>query len=217
MHLDAKGYIFDLDGTLAISQHFHFEAYRKVFAENNIIYTKEDDIALYAGQGSEKIFPHVFAKHDRSLTTEQVQQLIQRKRAIYKNLLETSDISPVAGIQQYLQKLEAEDKKIIVATGNRFAPSKTILEKTDLAHFFTKLVTIEDVTEPKPAPETFLLAMNELELEPEECIIFEDAVNGVKAAKAANMYCVAVTTGTPKDDLERAGADTVIDSYEELL
>ena len=214
---DAEGYIFDLDGTLAVSQHFHFEAYRQLFSENGIEYSLEDDVALYNGQGSEKIIPQIFKKHDRTLSTEQVRELVMRKRTIYKELIENADIQPVPGAEKFLNLIKAEKKKIIVATGNRLEPSKKILKKTGLEHFFETIISIEDVNEPKPAPETFLLAMNELGLEPKQCIIFEDAVSGVRAAKAANMYCVGITTSTEKDRLERAGADKIIADYTEIL
>ncbi|HMR01046.1 MAG TPA: HAD family phosphatase [Candidatus Gracilibacteria bacterium] len=214
---DAEGYIFDLDGTLAVSQHFHFEAYRQLFAENGIEYSLKDDVALYNGQGSEKIIPHIFEKHDRKLSTDQVREMIIRKRNIYKELIEKNDIQAVPGAEKFLNLLSAEKKKIIVATGNRLEPSKKILKKIGLEHFFKNIISVEDISEPKPSPETFLLAMNELGLEPKQCIIFEDAVSGVRAAKAANMYCVGITTSTEKERLMRAGADKIIADYTELL
>lgn len=214
---DAEGYIFDLDGTLAVSQHFHFEAYKKLFQENGIEYSLADDVALYNGQGSEKIIPHIFERHDRSLSTEQVRELVLRKREIYKEMIENEKIQPVAGAEQFLNMIIADKKKIIVATGNRLGPSQKILKKIGFDKFFETIISIEDVSEAKPSPETFLLAMNELGLEPEQCIIFEDAVSGVRAAKAANMYCVGITTSTEKDRLERAGADKIIADYTEIL
>lgn len=214
---DAEGYIFDLDGTLAVSQHFHFEAYRLLFEENEIEYSLEDDIALYNGQGSEKIIPHIFERHDRKLSTEQVRELILRKRKIYKELIENAEIKQVPGVESFLNLLTTEKKKIIVATGNRLEPSKKILKKIGLDRFFKTIISVEDITEPKPSPETFLLAMNQLGLEPEQCIIFEDSVSGVKAAKAANMFCVGITTGTETDRLTLAGADKTIADYTEIL
>ncbi|MCA9373551.1 MAG: HAD family phosphatase [Candidatus Gracilibacteria bacterium] len=214
---DAEGYIFDLDGTLAVSQHFHFEAYRQLFAENGIEYSLKDDVSLYNGQGSEKIIPHIFEKHDQKLSTDQVREMIMRKRNIYKELIENSEIQPVPGAEKFLNILSAEKKKIIVATGNRLEPSKKILKKIGLEQFFKNIISVEDVSEPKPSPETFLLAMNELGLEPKQCIIFEDAVSGVRAAKAANMYCVGITTSTEKERLAHAGADKIIADYTELL
>lgn len=215
--IDAQGYIFDLDGTLALSQQFHYQAYSIVLAEEGITYTREEDIALYAGQGSEKIFPHIFRKHDRPITTEKTHQLVQRKREVYQELIENDPIDPVPGVKEYLDQLTEQEKKIIVATGNRRDPSEVILKRTGLDSYFRDIVTIEDVSEPKPSPETFLLALSRLQLDAKECIIFEDAANGVEAAKASGVYCVGVSTNTSAERLQQAGADYVITDYREFL
>lgn len=214
---DAKGYIFDLDGTLALSQHFHYEAYAIILKEEGIPYTREEDIAFYAGQGSEKIFPMIFEKNGRFLTAEETDYFIKRKREVYQKLIESEPIQAVPGVHEYLEELRTLGKKMIVATGNRRGPTEIILKKTGLEHFFSKAVTVEDVQEPKPAPETFLLAARELQLEPNECIIFEDTINGIRAAKASGITCVAVSTGTEAEKLKEAGADKVIQDFRELL
>lgn len=211
------GYIFDLDGTLAFSQHFHYEAYARVLEEEGIRYTREDDIGLYQGQGSEKIFPTIFRNHGRDITTEKAHELIERKRAVYDQLIEQTPIKPVPGVTEYLEILSERGVKKIVATGNRRAATKVILEKTNLQKFFTKEVTIDDVKEAKPSPETFLLAANELHVEPSACIIFEDAVSGVQAAKASGSYCVGISTGTEPERLQAAGADKVMEDFRPLI
>jgi len=154
--IDKQGYIFDLDGTLALSQHFHYVAYNIVLKEEGIMYTREEDLALYAGQGSEKIFP-------------------------------------------------------------RRNPTEIILRKTGLQHFFPKILTIEDSKKPKPGPDIFLLALTELQLESNQCIIFEDAVNGIQAALASGIECIGVATNVSEKKLKAAGAVKVIQDYTELL
>lgn len=214
---DFEGYIFDLDGTLAISQQFHYESYAIVLEEEGMMYTREEDIAIYAGQGSEKIFPQIFKKNGRTISAEEAARLIERKREIYYKLIKSQLIHPVPGVSEYLEELKNRNKKIIVATGNRLEATEIILQKTNLQKFFTKKVTVEDVKEPKPSPETFLLAANELHLEPNKCIIFEDATSGVEAAKASGSYCVGLSTSIEADKLTSAGADKVIQDFRELL
>lgn len=214
---DFAGYIFDLDGTLALSQHLHYEAYSKVLDEEGIHYTREEDIQLYAGQGSEKIFPQIFKNNGKEITAEKVGELVERKRKVYNQLIEESTIEPVPGVTEYLEMLTDRKAKIIVATGNRREATTIILAKTKLQKFFTQEVTIDDVKEPKPSPETFLTAANLLHVDPNKCIIFEDAVSGVRAAKASGSYCVGITTGTEAEKLLSAGADEAIKDFRTLL
>ncbi len=215
--IDKQGYIFDLDGTLALSQHFHYVAYNIVLKEEGIMYTREEDLALYAGQGSEKIFPAVFKKNGRRITAKKTLQLVHRKREAYQELIENEPIKSVKGIIQYLEKLQKQKKKIIIATGNRRNPTEIILRKTGLQHFFPKILTIEDSKKPKPGPDIFLLALTELQLESNQCIIFEDAVNGIQAALASGIECIGVATNVSEKKLKAAGAVKVIQDYTELL
>ena len=89
-------------------------------------------------------------------------------------------------------------------------------EKCGLERWFEASVCANDVTHCKPSPEIFLTAATRLGLQPEECIVFEDAVSGVEAAKAAGMKVVTITTTLPRERLEEAGADLIIDSFDEV-
>jgi beta-phosphoglucomutase len=85
-----------------------------------------------------------------------------------------------------------------------------------MADVFDALVGAEDVTKGKPDPEVFLTAAKRLGVPPERCLVFEDAIAGVIAAKRGGMKCIAVTTTNPRDALVEAGADLVVDSLSEL-
>ncbi|MBU0667969.1 HAD family phosphatase [Patescibacteria group bacterium] len=213
--INALGYIFDLDGTLAISQHFHYIAYNAVLIKHGIKYTRDEDIATYAGQGSEKIFPKIFAANGITLSAEETGKLVMEKREAYQNLIEKAEIFPVPGVKDFLETIK--DRKKIIATGNRKLPSEIILKKTGLQGYFSEMVTVEDVKEPKPSPETFLLALGKLQINPDQCIIFEDAINGVHAAKASGIECIGITTSFSAGELLEAGAKRAIGDYRELL
>lgn len=211
-----KGIIFDLDGTLTLSQQFHYEAYATVFREYGITYTRSEDAKLYGGQGSEKIFPQVFAKRGKPLRKSEIQKLVDRKREIYSQMIETRRIEVVPGIKEFAESLKKQGKKIIVATGNRLNSAKIILKRTKLDSFFPDIVSIEEVEKEKPAPDIFLEAVKRCELTPAECLVFEDAINGIQAAKAANIDCVALTTQYSEEKLQEAGAKIIIKDYTEL-
>ena len=212
-----KGFIFDLDGTLALSQDFHYQAYARVFKEYGIDYSKEEDQTVYAGKGAEKTFKAVFNKHGKPLTANEVYKFALKKRELYHQMINGTDVDEVPGIKKFLKTSLKSGIKIIIATGSRIEATKTILKKTGLEKFFDKIVTNPDVKNSKPAPDIFLKAASELGLSPEECIAFEDATMGILAAKAANMYCIGLATTLDKDELKKAGADMTVNDYNELM
>lgn len=213
---NTKAYIFDLDGTLTLTQPLHYAAFSAIFKKYNISYTENEDKYEFAGRGSKEIFPAVFAKHGVKITPEEIAKYAAEKRIIYDSILEKAEIKEVAGAGAFLKKVMKAGIKLIVATGNKEPEAREILTKAGLSDFFTQIVSQKDVENQKPAPDIFLFAASKIGCKPEECIVFEDAINGVKAARAANMYCIALTTGTEKSALAAVGANVVVSSYEEL-
>lgn len=211
-----KGLIFDLDGTLTLTQQFHAEAYAAVLKKYGISYTKEEDQLKYAGKGSKIIFPEVFAEHGKQLTEAELAGLEAEKKAIYNKIIMEKDLEFVPGVKEFLTKMQARGMKIIIASGNKIDSVKIILKKTGLDQFFRDIVTPIDVNKPKPAPDLFLFAAKKIGCAPEECIVFEDAVNGVTAAKAGGIKCIALCTGASVQELLNAGATKVIKSYDEM-
>ena len=212
-----KGFIFDLDGTLALSQDIHYLAYSRVFSEYGVKYAKMEDQTKYAGKGAEKTFKAVFARHGKPLTSNEVQKFATKKRDLYMQLIENTDVDEVPGIKKFLKTANEKGIKVIIATGSRHEAAKIILEKTNLTKYFDKVLASTDVKNSKPAPDIFLKAAEELKLKPEDCIVFEDATMGILAAKEANMYCIGLATGLSKEELEKAGADMTINDYNELM
>ncbi len=215
--MQAKGYIFDLDGTLTLTQHLHYQAFSVVFKRYGIEYTEHDDRYKYAGTGSKYIFPTVFAEHGKTLTQEEITKFSAEKREIYDEILEKSSVQAVPGALKFLLEAQQKGIKMIVATGNKIEETEVILVKAGIAHFFDQIVSQKDVEHQKPAPDIFLLAAKKLELSPQDCIVFEDGINGVKAAKAGGIYCVALDTSIANEELIKAGADMVITNYFNLL
>lgn len=215
--MQAKGYIFDLDGTLTLTQHLHYQAFSVVFKRYGIEYTEHDDRYKYAGTGSKYIFPTVFAEHGRILSEEEIAQFSAEKRDIYDQILEKSSVQAVSGALEFLSEAQQRRIKMIVATGNKAEETKIILAKAGIADFFDQIVSQKDVEHQKPAPDIFLLAAQKLGLSPQDCIVFEDGINGVKAAKAGGIYCVALDTSIANEELVKAGADMVITNYFNLL
>lgn len=210
-----KGLIFDLDGTLTLTQQFHAMAYAEVFSKYGIKYTREDDYA-FAGQGGHCIVPETFAKHDRKITPEEEEQIINQKKQVYDRMLAENTIEAVPGIKDFLTRMKTQGLKMAVASGNRLDSIEIILKRVGIRDFFEVIVTNQDVQKSKPAPDIFLKAAEKLGLKPEECIVFEDAINGIQAANAAGIKCIALTTGLPKTELLAAGAKEAVESYNQI-
>jgi beta-phosphoglucomutase len=210
-----KGLIFDLDGTLTLTQHFHFMAYHEVFKRHGINYTREDDYK-HAGKGSSCIFPDVFKENGRTITAEEIQKYAEEKKVIYDKLIAESDIQAVPGIESFLKKMKQNGIKMAVASGNKLESIETILKKTGINQYFSIIVTNKDVKRSKPAPDIFLKAAEKLGLEQNQCIVFEDAENGIKAAKTAGIFCIGLGTGLTKEQLLKVGADFVVNNYNEI-
>jgi beta-phosphoglucomutase family hydrolase len=211
-----KGLIFDLDGTLTLSQQYHYQAFAKVFKKYGITYTKEEDKYEYAGKGSRCTFPEVFAKHGRKLTDEEIEKLSNEKKEVYDRIISKAKIKGVPGVKTFLERMKKHGRKMIVASGNKAESIDFILKKTKLRKYFDVFITNKDVKKSKPAPDIFLAAAKKLGLKPHECIVFEDAVNGIHAAKAGGIPCVALATGIRKKDLAAAGAKMVVTDYNSI-
>lgn len=213
--LKIKGLIFDLDGTLTLSQQYHAQAFGAVFKKHGITYTAKDDLR-YAGRGSHCIFPEFFAEHGIILTKEQTEEYTNEKKTIYNKIIHEAKIHPVEGAKEFLNKMKKREMKMVVASGNTLEGIETILEKTHLREFFDDIITNSDVKKSKPFPDIFLKAAEKMALKKHECIVFEDAVNGVKAAKAAGMKCICFNTTTEKTFLLKAGAAAVFKNYTDI-
>jgi beta-phosphoglucomutase len=144
----------------------------------------------------------------------------ETKKALSQKMKYFSDIAAEKGIQvvphaiKLLKQLKQENLKIALATSSRQEKMKLVLQLTNLLPYFDVIVTGDLVNRSKPAPDIFLKVAEKLQLKPCECVVIEDAANGVKAAKNAGMKCVAITTTHTEDLLQQA--DLVIDSYEKL-
>lgn len=208
-----KGALFDLDGTLTLTQQFHQRAFAKMFQKFGIQFTPEDDF-YYAGSGSSKTFPGVFAKH--GVKNFDLEQCAEEKREFYEELLAKEEIKAVPGVKKFLNALLRDNIPFMVASGNRKEFVEQILHAAGLKKYFPEILTNHDVAHGKPAPDIFLEGAKRLKVAPKDCVVFEDAFSGIKAAKAAGMYCIGLATGAPAELLRKAGADFVIQNFTQL-
>lgn len=212
-----KGVIFDLDGTITLTEQLHYKAFLAVFKEYGIDFTFEEEAMKYAGSGSKNIFTNVFRERGKAVSEEEIEKCVVKKRKLYKKIIQQEPILVVAGVKEFVGKIEKEGLKKIIATGNGDLEAvRFILGRVGLAEHFPDILSITEVKRGKPFPDVFLEAARRLGLKPEECVVLEDAVNGVTAAVAAGIRCIALESTTKREDLFSAGAADVVKNYFEI-
>lgn len=202
-------YIFDMDGTLVDNCGYHVKAWRRFSKKYGNELTEKQILDWMGAQGSfyvEKIMGH-------PLPADELDRLCREKEAIYRRIYRPKMPD---GLREWLDYAHARKIKLALATGGPKENVAFILDKLDLRKDFDVIVDATMYTKSKPDPECFLTAAKLLGVEPGDCRVYEDALNGIAAAKAAGMQCHAVTFTNPSDVLAAAGPDRIFDSYRDL-
>jgi putative hydrolase of the HAD superfamily len=197
-----KGLIFDFDGLILDTETPAYEAWREVFHRHNCT-LEWSRYQLCIGSDTKSYSPLTDLENllghpvDRKLIQEQ-----QKEYAI--RLVAEQSILP--GVLETIQQARQRGLKIALASSSEYWWIESNFNRLGLWEYFDCIRTSEDVAHVKPSPELFLSAANCLELNPSETIVFEDSHNGILAAKAAGMFCVAIPNAVTVD-LNLDGAD----------
>ena len=141
------------------------------------------------------------------------EEILEKKIAIFGKFKE--DIRLFSGLHTALSFVKSKYNVALVSSSPKPIVD-IVVQRFELSKYFDRIITGDDVKKGKPDPEPYLKAAKELGVRPEECVVVEDSINGVKSAKAAGMKCIGITNSFPREELERAGADYVIDVIVEL-
>jgi len=215
---ERKGVIFDLDGVLVDSSEFHFKAWQIWAARHNTTMSYEFFRETF-GMVNDNIIPHLLR---RELTKEELKALSDEKEAIFREVAK-GKIKPLDGAVELVMGLKRAGFELAIGSSTPKKNIEVVLESIGLAEVFKVRVGAEDVTKGKPDPEVFLKAAELIRVKPERCVVIEDAVAGIKAAKNAGMKAIAVTTTHPRERLAEADivveriADVTVEMIEELL
>ncbi len=206
-----NGLIFDMDGVLIDSMPSHAETI-KIMCERYNSPNWGGDIGRFAGCGPDYVFGTLLPEQ---VSTKGVDALNKESEEIFREIY-APKAALIPGLEHFLDDVKTYGIKCSVGSSGCRENVMMTWEKCDLERWFEAAVCANDVTHCKPSPEIFLTAAERLGLHPEECIVFEDAISGIEAAKAAGMKVVAITTTLPRERLVEAGADLVIDSFDEV-
>ncbi len=192
-----RAVIFDFDGVLFDSEPVRFRAGAQALAEAGVTLTWEEFVRSWLGRTDAAALQAILGDHFAS----QGPPVIERRNAIYEQHLE--EVQPYTDAGRFLRRLP-QGIRLAIATGSRRLEVEGILWRAVMTQSFQTIVTAEDYTRPKPAPEPFQMAARLLQLSPASCLVVEDSPAGVLAAQAAGMPVVAVERGREAAGLEQA-------------
>lgn len=201
--------IFDWDGTLADTRIPIVVSFHRTLKEHGLDVSTEY-IERRIGIGASDTFREIIRSHGRPVDEALVKQLVARKSEIQVELAEQVKLFP--GAEELLASLKGQMHVALASMNNRTVIAH-LLEVKGLDDCFEYVMTGDKVSHSKPDPEIFLKTAAELKVPPECCVVFEDSIFGVKAAKAGGMSCIAVTTGVySAEELKKEKPDLIVKS-----
>ena len=204
--------IFDWDGTLADTRKTIVISFQKALKEINLEVPIEY-IERRIGVGASETFREILGAANRRIDEKVVKQLVERKSKVQIQL--ANQVTLFEGARELLEELRGKVKVGLASMNNR-SVIMHLLQNNDLADCFDTILTVEAVSFSKPDPEIFLKTAAQLKASPEKCVVLEDSLFGVKAAKSAQMNCIAVTTGVySKEELAKEKPDLIVKTLED--
>jgi len=209
MKFQVSTLIFDMDGVITDTMPYHFRAWKSVFASEGIGASHED---IYKREGQKGIdsVRELFAEKGKLYTDIIGQQLLRDKEELFKSIFKRKFIS---GSRPFIKKNHRRGFKLALVTGTSRHEAQRLLPK-DLWDCFDVTVCGSDVQNGKPHPEPYLKALAKLKVRPKDAVVFENAPFGIRSAKAAGLFCLALETSLPASYLK--GADAVFPSFRSI-
>ena len=212
--------IFDFDGVLFDSEPYHIASTQMVLQELNIALTHDLYQEQFMGHADHHTFKALLQAHGHDHSPASVAQLIKNKINAYRLLIEKqNELNALDGALHFLQHVSKKLNKFAVYSNGNRSDIDLVLNKLEggaLAKFFQFTITVNDVTEGKPAPEGYLQAAKRLGVKPEHCLVIEDSLTGMTAAKRSGAQVVGLTTTYSRAELQTLQPVFIADSYAEI-
>jgi beta-phosphoglucomutase family hydrolase len=205
----AKAVIWDMDGVIADTAPYHFKAWQDVLRQRGINFT-EGNFRRNFGQRNDTIIKITLGEdispHETEATAnEKEERFRQRIRG---------NVEPLPGAIKLLKSLKENGFSQALASSAPVENIRLVTQELGIENFLQVIVSGREVKEGKPSPQGFLLAAQKLGVRPQDCVVIEDAIAGVRAAKRGGMHCLAVTNTNSRESL--AEADLIIDTLEQV-
>ncbi len=210
------GLIFDVDGVIADTEAVNARASIKIFADLlGVEGVVRKDFEAGLGRGAEEYVKAGARVHGLELTEEQIKKATQLRQEYFLKILSQEPLPAFPCVLELMGKaMKEKNFRLAIATSSTLEKSRAVLEAANVPYRKMVYINGDHVKNKKPDPELFLLAAERMGIEPANCVVIEDAPNGVQAAKAAGTKCIAVTNSTNAENL--CEADLVCDSLEQI-
>ncbi|MYY26446.1 HAD family hydrolase [Elizabethkingia anophelis] len=208
-----KSVLFDMDGVIVDTEPLHRKAYFKMFDEFGIN-VSEELFTSFTGKTTQSVCQELISRFNLNYTP---QELTDKKRINFKYLFDTDpDFDLIPGVRNLIENYHQHDVKMILASSASMNTINWVFERFDLEKYFAGKISGADLKQSKPHPEIFELAAGISGEEKNNCIVIEDSTNGIQAAYAADIFCVAYKSEHSKNQ-KYDKAQKVISDYSEIL
>ncbi len=185
-----QAFILDLDGVLTDTAEYHFQAWKRIAEEEDVPFIREDNEQL-RGVSRRRSLEILLGDHRHRYTESQMQELMARKNGYYQEMLrQITEEDFLPGASALLDDLRARGFKIAIGSASK--NTKTVLRQLGISDLFDVIADGYSVERSKPAPDLFLYAAAEMDVDPARCVVVEDAASGVRAALDGGMIAVGV-------------------------
>jgi HAD superfamily hydrolase (TIGR01509 family) len=210
---DCQAFIFDMDGVLIDSENLYKIIEKELFTQVGVVI---DTVEHNSYQGSSNLimWSLIKEKHGIMESLDELVEITQKKVIdVFSSL---PIILPMPGVVELLHWLKSKGIKLALASSSTIEVISIVLTKTGLAPFFEIVSDCQEAGAGKPDPAIFLLAQKKLGIPKENCVIIEDSTNGIKAALAAGIYCIAYN-GPVSENQDQSAADWIISDFCEII
>lgn len=204
--------IFDMDGVIVDTEPVHHFAYNQQFKQLGITISPEL-YASFTGNSTKNIFERLKAHFELK---QEVADLVQTKRQLFNDAFDSKeDLYLLEGVEDLIKELHANGMQLVLASSSAHVTIQRIFNRFNLHQYFSHIVSGEDFPKSKPHPAIFLKAAELAQTPVSQCIVIEDSTNGIKAAKAAGIYCIGYDSFHSKMQ-DYSLADQIITNFSEL-
>lgn len=183
-----KGVIFDMDGVISDTQKLHSQVESELLGRFGIAISPEEITKQYAGVRTKEFFDTLLRAQTN---TYDLDKLMQEKWGRMQELA-TISVDSIAGATDLIQRLFANGLPMAVASASNLNYVEAVLNTIGVHQYFKTIISGDMVSKGKPHPESFLLAAEKINIDPKDCLVIEDGVSGMEAARVAGMKCIGL-------------------------
>jgi HAD superfamily hydrolase (TIGR01509 family) len=215
-----RALIFDFDGVIADAEPVHMRAFQEVLGEEGLSLSRQEYYDKYLALDDKTFFRTALKDKGRDFDQKVIENLMARKSNYYDRLIK-EEIVILPGVTDFVRNA-AQRYRLAIGSGALRHEIEFILDHAGIKGMFRVITSAEDVENCKPAPDVFIKALERINdnsrpepgIKPDECLVIEDSIAGIKAARAAGMKCLAVTNSYSAERLSQA--DMVVRSLEDV-